>query len=82
MRKFLLSLPLLAAGIANAQKTPDPRPFANMITANDLKTHLYIVASKDRTVHPDLHPGATDEERRALEARFVELTAAYQSLVA
>jgi DnaJ-domain-containing protein 1 len=35
-----------------------------------------------RTVHPDLHPGATDEERRALEARFVELTAAYQSLVA
>lgn len=35
-----------------------------------------------RTVHPDLHPGATDEERRALEARFVELTAAYQALVA
>lgn len=35
-----------------------------------------------RTVHPDLHPGATDEERRALEARFIELTAAYQSLVA
>ena len=23
-----------------------------------------------RSVHPDLHPGATDEERRALEARF------------
>jgi DnaJ-domain-containing protein 1 len=35
-----------------------------------------------RTVHPDLHPGVTDEERRALEARFVELTAAYRALVA
>lgn len=35
-----------------------------------------------RTVHPDLHPGATDEERRALEARFHEITEAYRALVA
>jgi DnaJ-domain-containing protein 1 len=35
-----------------------------------------------RAVHPDLHPGATDAERRALEARFVEITEAYRSLVA
>ncbi len=35
-----------------------------------------------RTVHPDLHPGATDEERRALQARFVEITDAYRTLVA
>jgi DnaJ domain len=35
-----------------------------------------------RTVHPDLHPGATDEERRALQARFVEITDAYRALVA
>ena len=35
-----------------------------------------------RTVHPDLHPGATEDERRALEARFVEITEAYPSLVA
>ncbi|MGD0677646.1 MAG: J domain-containing protein [Polyangiaceae bacterium] len=34
-----------------------------------------------RTVHPDLHPDATDEQRRVLEARFVELTDAYQVLV-
>jgi hypothetical protein len=32
--------------------------------------------------HPDLHPDATQEQRRALEARFVEITAAYRSLVA
>ncbi len=35
-----------------------------------------------RTVHPDLHPGASDEERRALQARFVEITDAYRALVA
>jgi hypothetical protein len=34
------------------------------------------------TVHPDLHPGATDEERLALQSRFVELTEAYRALVA
>ncbi len=35
-----------------------------------------------RAVHPDLHPGATDEERRALEARYSEITQAYRALVA
>jgi hypothetical protein len=35
-----------------------------------------------RTVHPDLHPGATDAERRVLEARFHALTEAYRTLVA
>ena len=35
-----------------------------------------------RAVHPDLHPGATDEERRALETRFSEITQAYRALVA
>ncbi len=33
-----------------------------------------------RTVHPDLHPGATDAERRALEARFAEITDAYRAV--
>jgi curved DNA-binding protein CbpA len=35
-----------------------------------------------RTVHPDLHPGVTADERRVLEARFHELTEAYRALVA
>lgn len=35
-----------------------------------------------RATHPDLHPNATPDERRALEARFVELSAAYQRLSA
>jgi hypothetical protein len=35
-----------------------------------------------RSVHPDLHPGATADERRDLERRFAEITDAYRSLVA
>lgn len=35
-----------------------------------------------RDFHPDLHPQASDAERRALAERFVEVTAAYQTLVA
>ena len=35
-----------------------------------------------RELHPDLHPTATDAERRSLEARFSEVAAAYRELVA
>jgi hypothetical protein len=35
-----------------------------------------------RSVHPDLHPEATADERRALEARLVTLNEAYRVLVA
>ena len=31
-------------------------------------------------VHPDLHPQATAEERRALEVRFMQITRAYETL--
>ena len=34
------------------------------------------------TVHPDVHPAATEAERRSLQQRFTELTEAYRSLVA
>ena len=47
MTKFLLLLSLFGAGAAQAQKLPDPRPFAKLITVDDLKKHLYIVASAD-----------------------------------
>lgn len=35
-----------------------------------------------REYHPDLHPDATNDERRTLATRFAEVTAAYRSLVA
>jgi DnaJ domain/Domain of unknown function (DUF4388) len=33
-----------------------------------------------RSVHPDLHPGATREEHRDLQSRFVAITEAYHAL--
>ena len=35
-----------------------------------------------RELHPDMHPGVSDAERRVLESRFAEVTAAYHALVA
>jgi hypothetical protein len=35
-----------------------------------------------RSVHPDLHPSASEQERRELETRFAKLTEAYRALVA
>jgi DnaJ-class molecular chaperone len=33
-----------------------------------------------RSLHPDLHPEATDEQRRVLSAKFAEVTDAYRAL--
>lgn len=35
-----------------------------------------------KSLHPDLHPLATDEERADLQSRFAEVTDAYRALVA
>src|ERR1700733_6124222 len=66
MRKVLLLLSLFGAGSAQAQKLPDPRPFAKTITADDLKKHLYIVASKDF----EGRETATEGQRKA--AAYIE----------
>jgi len=49
MRKYLLVAAMTLSVAAQSQKIkiPDPKPFANTITADDLKRHLYIVASKE-----------------------------------
>ena len=53
MRRLAFSLSLASvliastSGNAQGQKISDPRLFANAITAQDLKNHLYIVAGKD-----------------------------------
>jgi hypothetical protein len=44
---FAMALVALTSARASAQKIPDARPFAGSITAQDLKEHLYIVASKE-----------------------------------
>ena len=66
MRKLLLLSLVLATAIANSQKLPDPTPYANGITAEDLKTHLYIIASKDF----EGRETATEGQRKA--AAYIE----------
>src|SRR5258708_4841501 len=66
MRRLLLLLSVCLAGVAQAQKIPDPRPFAKTITAADLKKHLYIVASADF----EGRETATEGQRKA--AAYIE----------
>jgi hypothetical protein len=67
MKKLLLWLTVCAAGAAaHAQKMPDPRPFAKTITAEDLKKHLFIVASADF----EGRETATEGQRKA--AAYIE----------
>lgn len=69
MKKWI-ALPLLVAGsVALAQKpkkAPNPEPFAKGITAEDLKTKLYTVASADMQGRET----ATEGQRKA--AAFIE----------
>ena len=66
MRRFLLLLSVCTAGVAQAQKIPDPKPFAKTITQDDLKKHLYIVAGKDF----EGRETATEGQRKA--AAYIE----------
>lgn len=62
MRKLLVFLLALTAGGLQAQKTkapkqPDPKPYAATITSDDLKKHLYIVASAEMEGRETATPG-------------------------
>jgi len=66
MRNLFLSLSLLTTGIVHGQKMADPKPFAATVTAEDLKKHLYIVASKEF----EGRETATEGQRKA--AAYIE----------
>ena len=66
MQKFILVIFLLNALCSLAQKTPDPKSFANTITAEDLKKHLYIVAGSEM----EGRETATEGQRKA--ATYIE----------
>jgi Peptidase family M28 len=57
MKKLFLIILLLPAIIVEAQKKSNPSAFAKTITAEDLKKHLYIVASKEMEGRETATPG-------------------------
>ncbi|MBS1934199.1 MAG: peptidase M28, partial [Bacteroidetes bacterium] len=66
MRQLFFLLALLATGMAQAQKIADPKPFANTITEDDLKKHLYTLAGKEY----EGRETATEGQRKA--AAYIE----------
>jgi hypothetical protein len=66
MRRMLLVVALAASSAAWGQKTADPKPFANTITADDLKKHLYIVAG------PAMEGRETATEGQRKAAAYIE----------
>jgi hypothetical protein len=57
MRNIVLLSTMLITVAAYAQKIPDPRPFANSITAEGLKNHLFTIASKNFEGRETATPG-------------------------
>jgi hypothetical protein len=66
MRKLYVLMALLAMGSVQAQKIPNPKIFAAAITEDDLKKHLFIVASKEF----EGRETATEGQRKA--AAYIE----------
>jgi hypothetical protein len=72
MRKLTLVMALAAPLGLLAQKAGNPTPFANSVTADDLKKHLYIVAGAEM----EGRETATEGQRKAaayIEAHFKAL---------
>jgi hypothetical protein len=66
MRNFCLLVLLLIQVTLQAQKMPDPRPYANQIIEENLKKDLYVIASKNF----EGRETATEGQRKA--AAFIE----------
>lgn len=73
-----------AAARAASERPADPRAAAMRLLGVDDATDLDAIKRAyrrlARALHPDLHPGAAPLQRRTLERRFAELTAAYEAL--
>ena len=71
--------------MARGTTPPDPRTIAMRLLGldtSDLSREAVKRAYRRmaRALHPDLQPGVSDTRRRELEAKFAEVTAAYESL--
>ncbi len=66
MRKLFVCIAMCTVAFTQAQKTPNPTPYAKTILADDLKKHLYIVAGKEMGGRET----ATEGQRKA--AAYIE----------
>ncbi len=66
MRNLFLLIVVALTATVQAQKMADPKPFANLITEQDLKNHLYTIAGKDY----EGRETATEGQRKA--AAYIE----------
>lgn len=68
-----------------ARCAPNPDPSAwqvlGLLPGSDVADVKRAYRRLARNVHPDLHPDADEAQRRALEARFMEITDAYRALL-
>ena len=72
MKRFLLLFLLLPAMIVSAQKKANPASFAKAITTDDLKKHLYTIASKEMEGRGTPSPGL-DRAAGYIESHFRSL---------
>lgn len=78
---------LVLEGVVAEQSAPhrDPRRRACRVLGlpddADVEAIKRAYRRLARALHPDLQPGANDDRRRALEQRFAEVTAAYETLI-
>src|SRR5688572_33460191 len=66
MKKCLSIGFLLIVSFAHAQKKSDPKTYANTITSDDLKKHLFVIAGKEM----EGRETATEGQRKA--ASYIE----------
>ena len=72
MRKFLLPLLLFGSLMATAQKKNSPAYFASTISADDMKKHLYIIASPEMEGRDTPSPGL-EKAANYIESHFKSL---------
>lgn len=76
---------LVVEGVATTRPVDPRRAAAARVlgvgNAADLEEVKRAYRRLARALHPDLQPGADAERRRALEQRFAEVTAAYETLL-
>ncbi len=72
MRRILLPISLGLCLFASAQKKGSPGKYASTITANDMKKHLYIIASKEMEGRDTPSPGL-EKAANYIEEHFKSL---------